>query len=189
MQQKFSWKSKTQSGPEMKTNVQENYTIIELLSLREEAYREITNALLQVLQPVFVAVDLLLDDETRKSVKWVNVEPMESTMPEINHVLIVGICKFPVGHVVTLENDEEMEVTETNQELLQRILRIGIPTTLVEQGDVAEIRKFLEEHTDMGGIGIKLKEETEIIKDFDLDVLTDKQRRAMISHGSKGKMN
>lgn len=111
-------------------------------------------------------------------------------------LMLVGIVRYDPGAKFVLDG-EMIEITEDNKEYFNRVLRIGIPLSIVNQYDSTATYDFLhqlhhavqeeQEHEAIATIPprqIKVNE-----YEFDLEELTDDQRRALEFSGKVGKIN
>ena len=110
---------------------------------REEQYDSYTTIILDEMSVAFEVIEDLLDEETAKFLEWKSTELVG------DHIIVLGMITYPIGHKVELKSGEFVTVDEDSQEILQRIVRLGIPAELIDNGKKEDIKKFLLEHNAM----------------------------------------
>ena len=147
---------------------------------REEQYDSYTAIILDEMSHVFDVIKDLLDEETAEFLEWKSTEMVG------DHIIVLGVITYPIGHKIKLKSGEMVTIDEDTQELLQRIVRLGIPAELIDNKDKEDIKKFL------------LKNNSLFEDNFDKpelpkkDSVTEQQAQQMIwfaENVSKGKIN
>lgn len=163
-----------------KLEKEEKPTLSQLLVKREKMYKETTIEILQVLKNVFAAAHEVLDDETNNFIEWVHVE-----QPTPEHIVILGMCMYPIGYTVTTPDGNQIQINEENREYLGRMIKVGMPIKLAEEGKITEIVQFMKEHADES---LPTQERD---SGFSSEGLTKEQLQQIefLSHQTKGKVN
>jgi hypothetical protein len=117
---------------------QQMITLKDKFKKRLSAYRRHTKEIFGLLTNVTDAVSEFLDEETKHFLQWKGVER------EGKFVFIIGITAYPVGHKLYMNDGEIVEITEINKQALQRIIRVGIPLELAENGTLEEVKQFIK---------------------------------------------
>lgn len=162
-----------------KFSKEEKPTLSQLLVKREKIYKETTIKILQVLKNVFAAAHEVLDDETNNFIEWVHVE-----QPTSEHIVIIGMCMYPVGYTITTPDGNEIEIDKENREYFGRVIKLGMPIKLAEEGKITEISEFLKNHDHTFPV-------QERGTGFSPEGFTKEQLQQieLLSHQTKGKIN
>mgnify|MGYP001817483573 CR=1 FL=1 len=112
--------------------------IKELFVKREDVYADFTNALKAELSTATSAAGSLVGEALQEQLVWENVLLIDDT------VVITGQVKFPVGHIITSEDGDDIEVTPEMQQHLNQAIRVGLPLELAETGSYEEIVDYLD---------------------------------------------
>lgn len=184
----FKWlfgKNKKQEQTEDNSLSYGEVTLQELIMLRDSFYHDATQQILYSLEHnVFAAAKQVLDEDTSEHLEWVSVEMVP---PE--HILIVGVCTYPIGYHIS---DGELEITidRENQEDFKRLIKLGMPIELADKGSVKELVEYMKEHTD-GSLPLKNDQPKVAASDFSTEGLTPEQQEQLkhFSQHSKDKVN
>lgn len=183
----FNWFKKEKKQGRIKEKKQQvPPTPIELIMLRDAVYAQTTREILESLNStVLTAAHNVLDAETSLYVKWISAEIIDS-----EYLVILGVCTFPEGHVLTSSDGNEITINKENQDYFKRLIRLGIPTKLVEEGDLTKLVKFIHDSADES-LPMKYKESKVSPGDFSFDELTPEQKQQirLFSEQSKDKVN
>ncbi len=147
---------------------------------REEQYDSYTAIILDEMSSVFEVIDDLLDEETSEFLEWKSAELVG------DHIIVLGMITYPIGHKVELKSGEFVTIDEENQEILQRIVRLGITTELIDNGNKEDIKKFLLKNNSMFGEDPDEPEPPKKDKTMDSQV---QQAMWFAENVSKGKIN
>jgi hypothetical protein len=155
-------------------------TLERLFLVREQTFQRATEDILKALGAVIngVAAFLHLKEELAQGkLTWQNVQMQDDV------VLLIGIIEYPPGAKFITSQGEQMVVSKENKDYFKRILRIGLPISLVENGTAEDVVRFMsnadkdaEEITET----VEVPEELANISDFNLDDLTDAQKSALL---------
>ncbi len=149
-----------------------------LFKQRDRTYQAHTDRILKSLSAVIDGVVQFLhlkEELAQGQLTWQNVQMQQDV------VMLIGIIEYPPGAKFATSTGEQMVVSRENKEYFKRILRLGLPTDLVEKGDTEDVLKFLsnietEEKVEM----VELPVELAGIQDFNFDELTDAQKKSLL---------
>lgn len=170
---------------EMINELEKGFTVSKLAKERDDLYEQFTNEMLLHLKPVFKAAETFLDKDIAKITKWRAVELLDND----TKIMVLGSVTFPIGSNVMIdENGLSIEVTKENQDSLQRIMRIVVPTELAEEGDVSKIESFFKDNYNLDVMPTTIHNPME---DFSIEDLTKEQieKMMMFDHQKKYKIN
>ena len=177
-----------------------------LFDYRLDKYKQTTEKILQTIPNVMEGVLGALAEDESSTLEWEDIQ----FEPDEDLLILIGFIQLKIGERVKLESGREIHVTDENVEKFRRIVRVGIPLDLAENGSVEEVSKFFEgkrqtNYTTLDDIAEDLDEledidEFENLEDlhrqavtsiigFDTEDLTDEQIRQIIDNNDEGKIH
>jgi len=183
-----------------------------LFERRLTQYRHITDLILDSIPNVTEGVLQALSEDESSTLEWEDVQ----FEPEEELLTLIGAIRLDLGERIQLEDGRELHITEDNVEVFKRIIRVGIPFDLVENGSAEDIVNFFEDKKQMNYTTIDdlsgefldefseadfadLEEATENISKieramstiigFDTEDLSDEQIRQILLNTDNGKVH
>jgi hypothetical protein len=168
--------------------------IKELFEERSRHYYKTTDLILQSMPHVLEGVILALEEDTSSNVVWEDAQ----LSPEDDVIVLIGFIQLIPGEDLVLDTGKTISITEENAEAFRRILRVGIPLDLVENGSVEEITEYfiqrkeknydsIEEAVD--AIGILEQQTATSLTGFDTEGLSEDKIRQIMQHLDKDKIH
>ena len=151
-----------------------------LFKQRDRTYQAHTDRILKSLSTVIDGVVQFLnlkEELAQGQLTWQNVQMQQEV------VMLIGIIEYPPGAKFATSQGEQMVVSKENKDYFKRILRLGLPTDLVEKGNTEDVMKFLsnvDKNAEEKVEYVELPKELAGIQDFNLDDLTDEQKNALL---------
>ena len=139
---------------------------------------------------VLEGITVTLANEESSSLEWEDVQFMH----EDGIVVITGNIQLAVGDAFKLDNGKQVTVTEENVDSFRRVIRVGIPLEIAQEGNVDDVIGFLDgkkQKNYLAGDELTEQPETTIgqaptddpaqtVNGFDLEGLTDDQIRQLM---------
>ena len=169
-----------------------------LLEQRDELFRDQTVTALGLAEDTLLGIReyLISVDSSYEPGQfvWEDVSLFEHDL-----LMLIGYVSYTPGTSFQLDG-EIIEITEDNKDYFDRILRIGIPLSIVKQNSKAVVIGFLSNlNNAIEDESLDAHEEIEQIEDFaaeqpskydfNLDELTDEQRLSLEFVRKSGKLN
>ena len=170
----------------------DNISLSTLFEERDEQFAEITAEIFDripnVLEGVYTFLVQANEGYENGTVSWEDVFLLD------NVLTLIGIVSYKPGTEFVLEG-KPVEVTEANSAYFQRIIRMGIPLNVAEEGTVEDILEFFSNikvnfELTVNEDGVQEEDLIATVKEpeFDMSELTDEQRDALFMY-YRGKMN
>lgn len=176
-------------------------SIKELFDKRNQSYTEQTQLILESIPHVLEGVVQALGSDGGTEITWQDIQ----IMPTDDLVVLTGTIGLQPGEVVKKDQGDTIVITEDNVKDYQRLLRVGIPLMLVENGTIEEITQFFADNknknyqsiNELDFVNDEIPEDDELLQKqvldsitgFDLDDLDDEQIIQMISNLDEGKIH
>jgi hypothetical protein len=166
----------------------------ELFEERSRLYYEKTDLILQSMPHVIEGVLLALEEDAGSSIVWEDAQ----LAPEDDVIVLIGFIQLIPGENIVLDTGKTISITEDNAESFRRILRVGIPLDLVENGSVEEITEYFIQRKDKNYENVEEIVESidnietqavASITGFDMDELSEDQIRQVMQHLDKDKIH
>jgi len=169
-----------------------------LLEQRDELFRDQTVTALGLAEDTLIGIReyLISIDSSYEPGQfvWEDISLFENEL-----LMLIGYVSYEPGTSFQLDG-EIIEITEDNKDYFDRILRIGIPLSIVKQNSKAVVIGFLTNlNNAIEDESLDAREEIEQVEDslakqpskydFDLDELTDEQRTSLAFVRKSGKLN
>jgi len=168
--------------------------IKELFEERSRLYYENTDLILQSMPHVLEGVLLALEEDAGSNVVWEDAQ----LAPEDDVIVLIGFIQLIPGENIVLDTGKTISITEDNAETFRRILRVGIPLDLVENGSVEEITEYFIQRKEKNYENIEEivdaidNLETQAatsITGFDTEGLSEDKIRQIMQHLDKDKIH
>ena len=117
----------------------------DLFERRLNHYSHITNLILDSIPNVTEGVLQALSEDESSTLEWEDAQ----FEPEEKLLTLIGAIRLDLGERVQLEDGRELHITEDNVEVFKRIIRVGLPFDLVENGSVDDIVDFFADKKQM----------------------------------------
>lgn len=167
--------------------------IQEQFKAREQSYDQATKEIFDSLKFVTDTVEEMLEGEN-KDLEWKQAERVGGV------IVLAAIVTLPLGYQVTLDSGQTIVVDEESQEMMRRLIRVGLPIKLINQEDKALVKEYLLKNSEIGDAAgqqeekpaEEVQEEAEPEPQFATDDLSPEQVRQMmwhLEHTSKGKVS
>lgn len=155
---------------------------------RDRLYKEGTATIIQSMETVIEGVLLALGDDAESGLTWEDAQ----FIPDEKVIILIGVIKINEGESITIDTGETISITEDNANAFQRILRVGIPVDMVENGSVEEITEYFlqRKHKNYTMEGNDTKESRpHSILGFDTTYLSKEQILQIFQHIDKDKVH
>lgn len=119
--------------------------IKDLFRRRTRAYDRHTKKILEAMSPITDIIrDVVFDDTPLKDhLKWTTIVYDKPT----DVILLIGEAAFPIGFELEADDGKIVKVDKRLQDHLTRVIQVGLPCNLVEEGDEKNVKQFLTENT------------------------------------------
>lgn len=162
-----------------------------LFEYRDKVVREASAQIFNKIKHVLGGINTFLSETDKTyaggSMLWEDVQYMED-----NDIIVVfGVLSFLPGSKINI-GGRLVDITESNANSFQRMVRIGIPINLASEGLEQDIVKFLgnldQKHESLDNNNVRnLASELPVFpthkktqQDFDWGELTDEQKRSLV---------
>lgn len=162
-------------------------SLLDLINLRDAFYHDTTQQIFKVIEHnVIAATKEVLDVDTSEHTEWVSVEIVPP-----DHLAMLGVCTYPIGCHIS-DDTVDVVIDGENQESYKRLIKLGMPIKLAEDGNVKDLVEYMKKHSD-GSLPFKQPDQYSKVvpSDFSFDELTPEQQEQLkhFSHHSKDKVN
>jgi len=127
-------------------------TLEEKLKHRDLLFQKHTFEILKniphVLEAVIQHLDIAQEAESG-NLLWEDVGRYGDKNDERGIVVLVGVVTYQPGDTFELTNKEVIDITEDTSDYFKRMIRIGIPFDLADNGSTAEVLEFLNDSDDI----------------------------------------
>ncbi len=155
--------------------------ITDLFKQRDALFAKATDNILEAIPHVLDGIVryLNLRDEIQSgNLSWEEAMLFPSEDGGESFIMIVGVISYNPGEKFELPDHRIVEINENTADYFKRLIRIGIPVTMAENGTDEDIFEFLKKTEDAENAPAPEPMSSDPT-DFDLTELTDEQRKAL----------
>ena len=170
--------------------------VLQRMSLRDEHFANETKIVFDAIPHVTKAIDEYLNtyisfESVQGVIDWVDISNYDGI------VTASGIFQYLNGVEISIEG-EKILITNSNKDLYQKVIRIGLPEEIVVRGSSKEIVEYLLTMEEAGSTPkanmvsdpmASSERSASIDQEFDLDGLTEEQKLAYKLSTPEGSIN
>jgi len=149
--------------------------IVGMFKHRDEMFYQETMNILTEMSPILTGSARFIDDtygtDPNRKLVWEGINLIEGM------ITLVGVVSYAPGSTLMFD-DELMNVTDDNSDYFQQLIRLGIPMPVAMKASADEVYDHLLALQENDVQQHKINDVAPIA-DFNLDLLTDEQKRSL----------